>query len=427
MKSSSSDLASPTVQSPQPFRFLALPYDVRKLIYEFIFVSDQAISLDKGSNLYYKISLFDRDGAFISRYPSGRMVTFAVDDGPPPQDPLALTIAPPANFLEPPETVVPVRYRERPTAPVDHRLVTNIIPLANVTQPPGLRPFLRVRHLPADVGPLVPGNETYIGPVETSHFSYLPPNTYAPTLFFNARLLRVCKAIHSEALPILYTQNKFVMHAMKDVDALTVCVTGRPLRLLRHLRINVLDSMQLSFGRRRLWDDDLVWDDLFRRLNYAQTIELAFQDRDIPYARHLTRSGFMNAIFHFAHGVVNVAEWCVPRPSLFVRVKTTPFGKARINNMLEANVVSGRVNSLPSGCLIELVGILDIDEFNIIRRHTKNYWHFKEITPESADTQVDSWAKLEWVKDELWQKQEWVKAESEGQEVCRGPSLLETT
>jgi hypothetical protein len=54
-----------------PFRFLALPFDAPKLIYELVFVSEHEISLDKGSNLYYRISRPENKTAYSSNSISG--------------------------------------------------------------------------------------------------------------------------------------------------------------------------------------------------------------------------------------------------------------------------------------------------------------------------------------------------------------------
>lgn len=54
-----------------PFRFVALPFDIRKLVYEFVFVSEHEVSLDKGSNLYYRIGRPGNKTAYSSNSISG--------------------------------------------------------------------------------------------------------------------------------------------------------------------------------------------------------------------------------------------------------------------------------------------------------------------------------------------------------------------
>jgi hypothetical protein len=155
-------------------------------------------------------------------------VTFSTDNGPSPEDSLALTITAPTNFMCPVKPVVSVRYRRHPAVSANPDHPTNVIPVANFTQTGVFQTLLPAHHLPADVGQLIPGNEAFVGPVESACFSYLPPNTCTTTPYFNAGLLRVCKTIHSEATPILYTQNKFVLHGLKEPARSLIAFVGTP-------------------------------------------------------------------------------------------------------------------------------------------------------------------------------------------------------
>lgn len=206
------------------------------------------------------------------------LATFATDYGPSPEDPLALTIATPPNFVYPAKPVISGRYSGCPTISANPDHLTNVIPLADANQTAGLPTLLRVHYLPANVGRLVPVDRSYVVPVESANFSYLPPNTCATTPCFNARLLQVCKTVYPEAVTILYTQNKFVLHDLKDVSKLTACVLGRSFGLLRHLRIEVVGSTRFFYGRRRIGGDNSAWGDLVQQLKCTRAIKLTFLD-----------------------------------------------------------------------------------------------------------------------------------------------------
>lgn len=76
------------------------------------------------------------------------LVTFPTDNGPPPEDSLALTITAPTKFICPVKPVVSVRYRRQPAVSANPDHPTNVIPVASVTQTGVFQTLLLVHHLP---------------------------------------------------------------------------------------------------------------------------------------------------------------------------------------------------------------------------------------------------------------------------------------
>jgi hypothetical protein len=56
---------------------------------------------------------------------------------------------------------------------------------------------------------------------------------------FNINLLRACKTIYNEALPILYTQNKFIITAMMSTPTFNRRISGKGLAMITDLQLRV--------------------------------------------------------------------------------------------------------------------------------------------------------------------------------------------
>jgi hypothetical protein len=218
------------------------------------------------------------------------------------------------------------------------------------------------------------------------------------------RLTAGMQIIHSEATPILYTQNKFVLHDLKETCTLTDYVCRHSLSQLRQLRIEVLDNARLFRGGGLMRSDRDVWNDMVQHLERPRTIKLTFPDYALGQDWHMRIPcyyNFMDAIRYFMSTFASLAEDRAPGPRLLLKVRTLPSHRWGVTELLEdaSRFDTYQVNSLPLGGLIQLTGVLPVGPFNVLRQHTRNDWRFQDMATESADSQVRSWEILEWIRD----------------------------
>jgi hypothetical protein len=88
----------------------------------------------------------------------------------------------------------------------------------------------------------------------------------------------------------------------------------------------------------------------------------------------------MTAVHYCTSGFANPVEERERGQKLLLKVKILPSARGRQTELVEDALRSGtyKVKSLPSGSLIQLTGVLLVDQLKVPRQHTGNHWRFSK-------------------------------------------------
>jgi hypothetical protein len=384
------DVPAPLQRPQGSFDFLALPEEMRMCVYHLCLVSESEIPLDDGENSYYVIN-------YANDEPSDEYMTRAAapGQGVPLPPPITVNVRP--SFSYPSTTNSRVKFV--PPAPVgftNKPVVSQILPLASVVQPADMS-GLPMRAASSKT-PFRFGTGIYIGPVRLASCSYLPPCQYAPSAAFNARLLRTCKTVHAEALPVLYGKNRFALHFPLLARPALGTLNGRPLAHMTQLRLEVIHLG----GILDVGGSNSLWSSILRQCTQLRKITLTFPDEGYWLMYDYTR-----AIIRVAANIANVRKG-TGDPTM--RVKAFLGNPTGLNTLLGAQRTAAELQSamavkkhnnmqVPRGIVIELMGKMTVPEYSLLQAYTRKGWCFRRMPPEDGRHVVDgAWVELEWVK-----------------------------
>jgi hypothetical protein len=379
-------ILAPTEVLADSFDFLALPEEIRMCVYHHCLVSNTEISLDEGKNIYYILN-------YANNLPSANIPPWAfLHIGQPvPPAPPVINVNVPNTFLYPPSTNTSINF-----VPAGHSVhsglssIPQIIPPTSVCQPADLSKLPAMPVSSKD--PFSGGAGIFIGPCHTENFSYIPPCQYAPPAPFNARILQTCKTIYTEALPVLYSKNEFVLHSTSGHEHFFKRFIGSPLTHLAELRLEVMDlGTVLDAG-----GSGSLWSTVLRRCNNLRKLALSFHDDNFFFDHELVK-----LVIRAAASAADVKKG-TGEPVLTVKMKLVDSSALWGGANWMSHVFSRKTHpkmQLPRGPTIELMGKLSIQSVGDLQAYTRKGWQFRRTAPENAwDVEAGSWIELEWVK-----------------------------
>lgn len=331
-------------------------------VYKYCLVSDTEISLDIGRNMYH-------------------VVHDCTYNHPP------LIVKVPANFSYPSSTHPCVIFvPPAPSGFADQSTGSQIIPLASVVEPRNV--FLWPWVSESAKNPFQLARGIYIGPINRPHFSYLPPCSY--TLF--ARLLQTCKTVYAEALPVLYSKNRFALHHDLGRDYLLSRFTGRPLEHMTNLRLEVISLKQLLYEG----GSNSVWSIMLRRCTQIRKVTLSFPDY-----RRSARVDYIRAIARIAASIADIRKG-TGEPAMIVKaVLGTGVNLVDEDDFDEFILGMKKYPKMrvPRGTTLELMGGISVWDLRNIQKYSRKGWRFERRSPENdCDIKAFSWVELAWVK-----------------------------
>jgi hypothetical protein len=381
------EILAPAERQPDSFDFLALPEEIRMCVYYLCLVSENEISIDEGHNAYH-----------IVNYSNGNP-SFDIIPAPVPVTQVRPTIQikVPANFVYPRIMNKSVSFVPTATGPPPKAILSpQVIPLTNVVQPADLSRIPKTM-VSAKTG-FRSSAGIYIGPVHLSHFSYLPPCKHTPSLYFNANILLTCKTIYVEALPLLYSKNRFVIRYPSRGEYSLSLLTGNSLAHITELRLEVHRFYNIF----DVGGSKSVWNTILRGGIRLRKLTLSFPDDEYSY---VTRYALV--IIRIAATIADVwkVNW---GPVVIVRtIVEDPPGPNMI--LLNAGTTAQIRSSLrvkrhprlpvPRGITtIELTGRMSLSDLRQIQTYSRNGWCFRRTSPEKeTDIETGSWVELEWI------------------------------
>ena len=349
-------------------------------VYHLCLVSNDEISIDEANNAYY----------LLTDCRSARMA----GAHPAPQ-PIYINV--PANFVYPQTKDPSVNFV--PAATGSHQLASpypQVIPVENVVKPADMSGFVTVPASAKDSSRLTAG--VYIGPVHTDKFSYLQPCTYTPFVGFNAMILRTCKTIYAEALPILYGKNRLVLHSQFGYKHFFNRFAGPILTCLINLRLEVIHfNRMLDEG-----GSNSLWSTIIRECKLLRSLRLTFSD-----SYYCLFDAYVKAVIRVAANIADVKKG-TGEPRMMMRVileDLTPsmgfFAPGNLDSEVQDTMAkkTHQKMQLPRGPTVELVGKMSKDELLLVRRYKRKGWCFKKKSlQKDSELAPGFWVEMEWVK-----------------------------
>ena len=351
-------------------------------VYRLCLVCDNEISIDEANNAYYHLT-------------GCRSAPVAVVNSA--RQPIHIKV--PANFIYPLTTDPPVNFVPAATGPHQPAIPSpQIIPVENVVKPADMSGFITVPASAKDNSQLTAG--VYIGPAYSNCFSYLRPCTYTPFVSFNAMILPTCKTIHAEAMPILYSKNRFVLHSQSGYEHFFNRFAGPVLTHLLHLRLEVFyfnHVLDVGGSKSR-------WSTILRECKHLRSLRVSFAD------------SYLCAPFEYAKAVIRVAANIadvkkgtgVPRMTMQAIVEdvtTSPHaalfgtGNREIRHAMARNT-HPKVQ-VPRGPTVELVGRMSKKQWGLLRGYTRKGWRFRSKSPQKqSELAPGPWAEMEWARSQ---------------------------
>ena len=380
---------------PDAFPFLALPFDIRRRVYELLLVADDhEISIDSGLNDYY-----------ILNHASGQPTASLVPD------PQMIHLAKPSKIVaeRPPKFTAPATPNpflhlvesSKSHTSLGEASCARVIPLSNVIEK-GSLDSLPVRVFRSHENPSSSG--WFIGPFRSTNTPYLPPSFYQPSPLFNAKILQTCKTVFAEAFPILCANNTFVLHEPGSSGGFLKRINGRSLAQITQLRVEArFDSALFDSAYPRI----PLWDTLMRRCPNLRKLSLCTDSR---FGRQVFRN-LLRTVIRLAANIADIRK-NTGEPKLRLRAKVGSSvlglpgyfvsGDYYIRDML-AKKYHKKI-PIPRKTVIEVVCETTPEVLRSLEGYERKGWRFERVTPseagaEEADTPlIGSWVELKWTK-----------------------------
>ena len=210
-----------------------------------------------------------------------------------------------------------------------------------------------------------------------------------PPIKININFLRVCKTVYVEALPVLYTRNKFTMPRIWETYLARL--SGEGLKMLSSLELVVEYGLRQMF----LWKDAAnTWKKILHQCHGLQELTLNFDKME-----DVTTRDFWVACMVIAYKIA-VAPQERATPRFTVTAKLVDVGmpnyyffcsKERLadnrNERLRKDYSNENPLELPRSGTLRFTGLLATHELPHIERFRQNGWRFKmTVTEISADS-----------------------------------------
>ena len=213
----------------------------------------------------------------------------------------------------------------------------------------------------------------------------------------NSSLLRVCKRVHAEALPVLYSQNKFAFEANMGTARLLRCLDRSALSKIRELHLAVTDHM---LGTLEQLDGNFsVWDTITLSCPNLDNAVISFE----PF-RGVHEGCFMQTVYRFAHTVAVTPE-VITMPKFVALCQLVPRANAPICRLEQNTTIELmyhkmerlRFPQLSKGGKLQVEGSIFSSSFDDMSRYRKNAWGFRRR--DYVDSQGRNMAELVWTRD----------------------------
>ena len=355
-------------------------------VYRLCLVSHDEISFDEGFNTYHVVN-----------YTNGQPARPHGPRGPPllARPPIQINVS--ANFVHPRDTNELVEFVTLTNGYCSTSTIPNpqVIPVVNVVQPADLSAFPKM--LASAKTSLQGERGVYIGPVHAALCSYLTPCTYNPFVGFNARILQTCKTIHAEALPILYSKNRFVLHSQHWRHQFS----KRSAVHLIHLRLGV-DYPHIVIDKS---GSNNLWSTVLRQCKQLRTLTLSFG------GRHSYQSvDYTGAVIRAAANIANVKKG-TGQPKMVMRAILKDVQPSAYQFSVSSDLISQTRSiiakkthpklQVPRGTTLEIMGSVEKEQLLLVQEYTRKGWRFRRKLPENdSELEPGTWVELEWVKSQ---------------------------